>query len=226
MTYAKHSREFSFVLFRNHNVCPECAVYDNLSVPLHPALENRRAAMMKRAVRNSTRVVVRKLWHLTTRASRTGVINLKPIGEEGGREGRWLRRGRTIPPASPRGRRWQITWTRAASESRTQLVRAARHAWQLVYHCGMYVPSAAPMTNPRTELPSAVSCANKTSCTDVRFHGRDPADGRRIDLIGEIGSLFCPCVFEIKSLACSIKRPLFNANLKQTRSVTLLRCNR
>lgn len=33
-----------FSYYCNHNVSLKCAVYDNLSVPLHPALENRRAA--------------------------------------------------------------------------------------------------------------------------------------------------------------------------------------
>lgn len=76
-------------------------------------------------------------WPCDARISRTGVINLKPI------EGRRQERANdTTTVASPRGRWWQITWTRAAFEPWTQLVRATRHAWQvqLVYHCGMYRP--------------------------------------------------------------------------------------
>lgn len=227
MTYVKRSRELFSVLLRNHNVCPECAVYDNLSVPLHPALENRRAAMMKRAVWDPTRVVVRKLWHLTMRASRTGVINLKPIGEEGGRRGEARANDTTTVAAGTVVTNYlDARGVRVADAVGTGC--SARLAGTvgvpLRYVCTVRGLDDEPANG--TSVRRIMNTANKTSCTDVCFHGRDPADGRWIDLIGEIGSLFCSYVFEIKSLACSIKHPFFNANLKQTRSVTLLRCNR
>lgn len=223
MTYAKRSREFSSVLFRNHNVCPECAVYDNLSVPLHPALENRRAAMMKRAVRNSTRVVVRKLWHLTTRASRTGVINLKPIGEEGGKGVE---------------ARANDTTSVAAGAAVTNYLDAR----------GVRVADAVG-TGCSARLAGTVGVPLRYVCT-VRGPDDEPANGTSVRRIMREQNKLYGCSFPRtwfrrwsadrfdrwdwlailpvrfrNQISCLFNRPLFNANLKQTRSVTLLRCN-
>lgn len=174
-------RKVFFPYYRNHNVSLKCAVYDNLSV--HSSSSSSRESSSRRwlSERSGTRVVVRKLWHLTMRASRTGVINLKPIG--GWREwGGGGKRGRTIPTPSPRGWWWQITWTRAASESRTQLVHGllgtlGKCSWCTIAVCTI----RRPMTNPAngTSARRIMREQNKLyGCSD--FHGRDTADGRRI----------------------------------------------
>lgn len=70
-----------------------------------------------------------------------------------------------------------------------------RYSWCTIAVC-MYRPR--PDDEPANpELPLVLSCVNKTSCTDVRFHRRDSAD-QRIDLVDEIGSLFY--VLKTKSL--------------------------
>lgn len=92
--------------------------------------------------RSGTRVVVRKLWHLTMRASRTGVINLKPIGDREGR-GREERANDTTTIAAGMVVTNYLD-ARGIRVANAVGTRAARHAWQvqLVYHCGMYHPQA------------------------------------------------------------------------------------
>lgn len=121
--------------------------------------------MIKRAVRNSARAV-RKLWHLTMRASRTGVINLSPSAN--GYRYHYRRRwgnssgdgdggggGDKLPGRARRPRRGYSWYGRLGT--------LGRYSWRTIAVCTIRI-LCGPTTNSRTELPPArVSHVNKTS---------------------------------------------------------------